>query len=124
MLLLHWSKGFSECQVIQAAPGDNQGVEVIFSEKALSPSTVRKDPPPSCRYPSFDAYWTSFTQDKRWFTVWPVYIHPSLKKIIQGSINKILLRELSSTEISSIDKWKTYLYFRIPSIPHSGGSAG
>lgn len=113
MLLLHWSKGFFECQVSQGGSGEDQHIEVRFSDRGVSLPADEPRPLSFISFPSFDAYWQSYTEDPHWYMAWPVYIHPTLKNTIQGSINKIPLRELSSSEIYCVDKWKTYLHFSI-----------
>lgn len=114
MLLLHWSKGYFDCQVTRIGSGKESVIEVNCSEKTTPKTSATYTALPSEQFSSFDQYWESFTRDQKWFTSWPVYIHPELQSMIQASINRISLKELSSSEFSYLDKWKTYLHFRIP----------
>ena len=116
MQLLHWSKGFFDCKIAQVGSGDETKVEVDYSKKT-SPNLSNKITSfPITHYSSFTEYWDSFISKPKWYTAWPIYIHPSLKDKIEGSIYKIPLRELTPSEISYLDKWKTYLNFRIPAM--------
>ena len=113
MLLLHLSMGFLDCRVTQHESLNASRIEVKCSDKSSSTSSGTPDVFPIQYYSSFEDYWRSFVFDPNWFTTVPIYIHPALKKIIQASVNRVPLKELASSEISCLDKWKTYLYFRI-----------
>lgn len=115
MLLLHWSKGYYDCKVNSLGSGSEPLVEVICTEKTTPKSSNHFKSYPITQFQSFDSYWRSFIHDPDWFQAWPIYIHPSLKKMILESLYRVPLRELSPSRISCLDKWKTYLHFRIPS---------
>jgi len=114
MLLLHWSKGYYDCEVNRHGSANEPMVEVICTEKTTPKNSNQVKAYPIIQFTSFESYWKSFIHDPKWFMSWPIYIHPSLKEQVQASINKILLRDLSTSELSYLDKWKTYLHFRIP----------
>ena|GEM_PF-5474162 len=113
MLLLHWSMGFLDCRVTQRESLNESRIEVKCSDKSSSTSSGTSDEFPIQYYSSFEDYWRSFVFDPNWFTTVPIYIHPALKERIQSSIYRVPLKELASSEISCLDKWKTYLHFRI-----------
>lgn len=113
ILLLQWHKGLYDCKVIGLGSGMATTVEVVCSVKSKQSSLQKQKEYSRVQYLSFDSYWNLFTKDPKWFLVCPMYIHPPLQKKIQVSINRILLGDLTTNEISCLDRWKTYLCFRI-----------
>jgi len=115
MLLLHWSKGYYACQVMRMEEKENSPVQVNYCETGTSRPATVPVVMPLTSYSSFDEYWSSFLDNPKWFTAWPVFVHPSLKEKVRNSLNRINLGRLTPQEVGCVDKWKTYILFRIPS---------